>query len=360
MRRRFTSSLSKTIVLIAMMSLASTLGCSDQPQADQEIQEEFEASLASLNQSYGGQGKADFAGIIDPCDLLKPVQEWGDEIIRSGFFMGVYGEGTLGPGLGMGGYDVVWDFYHGQLSVSAYRGFGIDFSGGAGASAGVYAGWVGGFEHGVSDWDGYHATASTELGLPLIKEYIHLKPEVFVSAVDHNEDEIIDPSELLLPPEGVYGFSVGVGVGVELIPDPLPISFSVANGYWAPHEQGISALYHKLKRKRLLQVIGEPLAVSLVDAETGALCSESWPQDASHHEGPYQGSGHQECVIQLGRPEWSHTRNAFHVAASICALSQGCLTPLSWPQSATALAIGALRDHQESGSSLLCERSFLE
>ena len=143
------------------------------PQPQPEIQAEFQASIASLNESYGGEGKADFAGVTNPCELLAPILEWGDEVMRSGFFMGVFGEGTLGPGFGMSGYDVVWDFYHAQLSVSAYQGLGINLSGGVGASAGVYAGWVGGFNHGVSDWDGYHVTTSTEIGLPIIKEYIH-------------------------------------------------------------------------------------------------------------------------------------------------------------------------------------------
>ena len=73
----------------------------------------------------------------------------------------------------------------------------------------------------------------------------------------------------------------------------------------------------------------------LIDEETGEHCSDDWPTQNEHHH----------CIVRFGYPEWSHTRNALHVASSMCALSGGCYLPFVWTQSMLALAIGAWRDH---------------
>ena len=321
-------------------------GCADVPLNDSGLQDEFHAAAQRLNHAYGGEGKADIATFGDPCILFEPILEWGDQALKSGFFMGAGGEGVLGPAVSTGGYDVVWDLYHGQMTVSQYGGRGLNLAGGVGASVSMYVGWVGGFSEGVSDWDGHHIAVSGEISAPLLKDYAHLKPEAFTSVQDLNQNGRVDPQEIQLTPQGVYGFSIGVSFGVELIPDPLPISAKLVEGKWGPHHHGIKHTYELLKRKRLIPIIGEPLAVTLIDEDTGEVCPEDWPALDEHHE----------CIIQLGQSDWSHTRNALHVAASVCALNQGCLSPISWPQSGLALAIGLWRDRADSGLEGMCEQ----
>ena len=361
--------LSPSFLCILFLSFGlslSLLGCSSTESETDPSLDEFQKAMNTLNYAYGSQEKADFSRILSPCELLDPIFEWGSEALRSGFFMGVSGEGTLGAGIGLGGYDVVWDFYHAQATLSKYYGGGINLGLGAGVSASLYAGWVSGFQHGVSDWDGYHVAISTELSVPFLKEYIHLKPELFTSAEDRNGDALIDPTEIIPPLQGMYGFSIGVGVGLELIPNPIPISASIIEGLWMPHRSGIVGLYDQLKRKRLIPLIGEPLEVSLIDEETGQPCPEDWIEEQEHIDSKTEGmdhanqTHHTECIIQFGRPEWSHLRNALHVAASVCSLSGGCLTPLSWPQSGLALAIGAWRDATESNQIQLCQTESME
>ena len=118
-------------------------GCMDESNEQKEKQraltQEFQDAVYTLNQSYGSPEKADFALLRNPCELLNPIFEWGEEAIKSGFFMGAGGQGTLGPAIGLGGYDVVWDFYHSQITVSAYHGIGLNLAGGAGITASLYA-----------------------------------------------------------------------------------------------------------------------------------------------------------------------------------------------------------------------------
>ena len=320
----FTSTI--TLLLSSML-----IACADVPTTGQDIDDEFSLAINQLEANHGGPDKADFFGIIDPCDILTPFQEWSDQLLRSGFFLGVQGEGVLGAGTGFGGMDIVWDFYHNQITVSAYKGLGISLSPGVNLSASIYTGWVTGFQHGVSDWDGKHYQVSGEVSLPFVREFIHLKPETFVipkGLSNHEKDH--DMNDL-------FGFSIGISLGLELFPEPSPLSLSVSQGEWTPNDQGISSLYHKLKNKRIIPLVGEALAIHLVDHHTGETCSEQWP--AVDHD--------KDCVIQLGDSSWSHTRNALHFATSVCSLTNNCVSPLSWPVSVLSIALGSWRDHME-------------
>ena len=307
--------------------------CADLANTEDEINDEFSSVIDQLESNYGSPEKADFFGILDPCDILTPLQEWSDQLLHSGFFIGVQGESLLGAGTGFGGMDIVWDFYHSQITVSAYKGLGISLSPGVNVSGGVYTGWVTGFKHGVSDWDGKHYQVSGEVSLPFIREYVHLKPEVFVIPKESDPHYAnYENNEL----EGnLFGFSIGISLGLELFPEPSPITVSVSQGEWTPNDQAISNLYHKLKSKRIFPVVGEPLAIRLVDHHTGITCSEQWP--AIDYD--------KDCVIQLGDSSWSHTRNALHFATSVCSLTNDCVSPLSWPVSMLSIALGSWRDH---------------
>ena len=335
------------IIFTSLVVSLLFLSCSN-PSVDIEG-EEFRTALQQLSDAYGDEQKSDFLG-LDPCEILEPILSFGDEAVRSGFFVGVQGGGVLAGLANMGGADLVWDYYHAQLSVSSYASSGLNFTGGGNVNASVYAGWVTGFNHGVSDWDGQHYQVTTELGLPFIKEYVHLKPEAFVVPKDQNEDREINIEDIRLNGDGLYGFSLGLGISLELFPNPLPVDLEISQGVWHPNEAGIMAIYERLKTARLIPVIGEPLAISLINPESGESCGIQGIARLHH-------SDHAECVIQLGDPSWSHTRNAFHVAASMCALTMGCAVPLAWPQSVLALGIGAWRDHIEAneGKRAVCD-----
>ncbi len=292
--------------------------------------DEFAGDFGDLQDEFGN-GKADLFGFdIDPCTLLAPLARFGHDAMRSGLVVGVEGEGVLGASVGVGGFDLVWDLYHQQLSVSRYAGAGVGVPG-AGASVEAYAGAAFGFEHGAEDWDGYFVTAEAEVGLPFLKDYVSLDPAGYVTGVDRNGDGVIAPSEILAPPDGVYGFSVGVSLGFDLLPDPLPVGGSVTEGYWQSYKPAIRHFYDDLAATRMFGV--KQLQVRLVEPETGELCPSDWPNV----------DGERSCVIEFGNPGDSYLDRSINTAYSICHIAGGCSVPLTWPMSATAMAIAALR-----------------
>ncbi len=135
-----------------------------------------------------------------------------------------------------------------------------------------------------------------------------------------------------IPPDGVYGFSMGVELGVDL-PTGLPIEGTVTQGLWQPYKRAIRYYYDRFRRTRFLGV-GRHLDAHLVDQETGEACNADWPET----------DGQRDCVVRFGESTWSHTYRGLLVAYSICTASGGCGIPLSWPLSSGALAVGALRD----------------
>ncbi len=295
--------------------------------------QDFQEAMNSLQGEYG-VGKADFFG-VDPCKLLEPILEFGDQATRAAFFVGLEGGGALGLGRVLEGYDMVWDLYHQQMTVSRYVGAGIGGPG-LGASLTAYTGLALGFQSGVADWNGYFVTTATELSLPFLKDFLSFNPAFFISGVDENEDHFIAPNEMLVPPEGVYGFSLGISAGFDMLPSGLPISGSITEGLWEPHKEAIRYYYDLFMDTRFL-VFGHPLWVNLVDPETGEYCHEDWPLI----------DGERGCVIQFGESDWSHLHSGTHMAYSICTALGGCEIPLSWPMSGTAIALGAYRDSAE-------------
>ncbi|RMH36370.1 MAG: hypothetical protein D6689_22580 [Deltaproteobacteria bacterium] len=310
---------------------AAATGCATATGDGADAKDAFADEFARFQDEFGA-GKADLFGLdIDPCALLGPLGEFGDDALRMGLVVGVEGEGVLGAGVGFGGVDFVWDLYHQQMTVSRYAGAGIGAPG-VGASAQAYVGAAFGFEHGVSDWDGYFVTATAEIGLPLLDDYVSLDPGAYVSAVDRDGDGFIAPSEVLAPPDGVYGFTMGVSLGVDLLPDPLPIEGSITEGYWRPYKRAIRRAYDELRNTRMFFV--KKMQVRLVDHHDGAECPAGWPDV----------DGERDCVIEFGDPGDGYLRRAVNTAYSICHVTGRCAAPLTWPMSATALAIGALRD----------------
>jgi len=312
---------------LALLALATACA----PSADtSQTKDEFADDFSQMSDEFGN-GKADLFGLdIDPCKMLAPLAGFGHDALRSGLVMGVEGEGVLGSAVAVGGFDLVWDLYHQQLSVSRYAGAGIGIPG-AGASVEAYVGAAFGFEQGVENWDGYFVTAEAEVGLPFLKDYISLSPEGYVTGVDDNNDGIIEPSEVLAPPDGVYGFSLGVSLGFDLLPDPLPVSGAVTEGYWKPYKSAIRHFYDELASTRMFGI--KKLKVHLIEPETGEECAADWPNV----------DGDRECVIEFGDADDSYLSRSINTAYSICHIAGRCAMPLTWPMSATAMAIAALR-----------------
>jgi hypothetical protein len=308
--------------------LVAMIGCAAEPPVSTEA--EFQDAVTELQREYGGEGKADIFG-IDVCDALSPVLSGTDASIRSGFFIGVSGTAALSGLAGVGGFDVVFDLYHHQMTVSRYVGGGVALTP-ASSSVQVYAGFATGFEDGVADWNGHFVTATLSLSLPFVRELASLTPWVFVTGEDDDSDGFIAPDEVVVPPDGIYGFGVGVTVGFD-VPTGLPISGSLVEGRWDPHPDAIRWYYDRLHETRFAG-IGSPLAVRLVDRDTREECPADWPA----------ADAERRCIIEFGEPEWSHTRRSLHMAYGICTASGGCAVPVAWPMSAASIAVGAIRD----------------
>lgn len=120
-------------------------------------------------------------------------------------------------------------------------------------------------------------------------------------------------------------------LGVDALPDVLPVGAVLTEGLSMPHKRGIRFFYDQLKQEGILWY---DLSVHLVDPETGEACPEDWPDV----------DGERECVLQFGEERMSNTKAALHLAWAMCTLNGGCLSPLAGSMAFTAVAIGALRD----------------
>lgn len=308
--------------------LAVTPACAIMGSSEPE--DDFADEFGQMQDEFGA-GKADLLGFdIDPCSLLRPLASFGHDALRSGLALGIEGDGVLGAAYGQSGMDLVWDLYHQQMTVSRYAGAGVGVPG-AGASVEAYVGAGFGFENGVEDWDGYFVNGEVEIGLPFLKDYLSLNPEGYVSGVDDNGDGIIGPSEILVPPEGVYGFNIAVSLGFDLLPTPLPVEGNVTEGYWQPYKEAIRHFYDEFSSTRMFGI--KKMQVRLIEPETGELCPAGWPEE----------EGELSCVIEFGDPDDSYVRRSLNTAYSICYITGRCAVPLTWPMSANAMAIGALR-----------------
>lgn len=287
----------------------------------------------------GDDIKADLFGFLpDPCDLLRPLSAVGEDALHAGFIAGFEGNVQMGPMVDWGGYDLVWDLYHHQMTVSQYSGRGVGLPD-AGGNGGVYVGMAFGFEHGVADWDGSFLSAEVDFGIPHFQDFISVSPSFFVTAIDENGDGLATPDEIVAPPDGIYGFNIGVNLGFDIWPEVAPVDVVIKEGTWQPHQNGIAHFYRKFKARRSLFGSVEP---HLVDHHDGTPCPEDWP--AKNPE--------RQCIIEFGDASQTHLKRSMMTARSICQATHGCATPLSWPISITTLAIGELRDQGISYAAL--------
>ena len=335
--------------IIAALCLA--LGCAkgapvldplpvDEPALDQPAapvvgpteMEDFVDSVVDLQATFGADDKMDLISRAEVCQMIAPVAKYGDALVRSGFVMGIEGTAVVGMFDGFGGYDLVCDLYHQQFTVSKYGG-SVQTMDELAITATAYVGYAAGFRTGVSDWHGYHVQASLEVGLPFLDDLVSLEITGFRSAIDQNNDGVADASEVLMPPDGLFGYTVGITAGIDAFPDPLPVEVTLSDGYWDPHKQVIRTYYERFKKARFLG-IKIPIKVRLVDTADGSECHPDWPEQEEERD----------CAVEFGDPDTSHTRRSIHLARSLCTATYGCALPVTWPVAGSAIAVGKLRD----------------
>jgi hypothetical protein len=325
---------------IALLSNIAYIGCNNQKSVEEvnsEANDLFNELRAGFEGAdFGPDSKTDaFWKDIDPCHVLHDIYEFSDDFTRLGFFFGVEGEGVLGIGEVVGGYDVVFDLYNRQMSVSKYLGRGVSTPE-LSASIEFYAGMALGFENSVSEWNGHFASVEMEISLPLLKNFVSADPRFFISAEDENENQSIEFNELIYPPNGIYGYSLSISLGVNAIPEVLPVGGSATTGQWTTHQKGLRLFYDLLSN---VGILGYSLKVHLIDHETGEACPENWPEEG----------GEIDCIIEFGDEDMSNIKAALHMAWGICALNGGCLNSLHGRVALLSIAIGA---YQEAGNKL--------
>ena len=302
------------------------------PSMGDEEMSDFVDGVFELQASFGEEDKADLIGMANVCTLVEPVARYGDAMVRGGFVMGV--EGTVVTGIVdfFSGYDVVWDMYHQQLAVSRYSG-SLTTMDEVALNATAYVGFAAGFRKGVGDWFGAHEAVSLEIGLPYLDDFFSLEITGFRVAIDQDGDNEADSTEFMTPPNGLFGFTVGITGGVDAVTDPLPVEITVSDGYWEPHKDIIRAYYDRFRDARFFG-FDLPIAVRMVDAWDGTECDAEWPLVETERD----------CVLEFGKPGQSHTKRAIHLARSICSVTRSCSMPITWPLAGAALAIAKLRD----------------
>jgi len=321
------------------------------PEPEPALDPEFDDAYDVLADGYGGGGKADlFEDLgLDRCSLLAPLASHFDELIKAGFFVGVSANRSVGPITYNNGYDIVFDLYHHQMTVSAYQTEGLRTGLTIGGGASAYFGAAFNFQRGAAEWNGYFVTTeatvnAAEIVLPVLAALpidieASVTPSVFVSGEDPDGDGIPTP----IYPDGVYGFGIALGVGGSLSSDVLPVpalpDVSATQGLWAFDAERLREMYDRLEGSRLFG-ISRPLEAKLLDAETGEDCLERDPDWPSSDDPP-------QCVLQFGDPNDSHLRQGLSTALAICELTGDCSVPLAWPFAGLSLAIGSLRDAGE-------------
>lgn len=362
-------------IIIVLHGALLTLGCAtDESGSPEQLQDDFNNSLTDLNDvlGIGGDDSADVFGNLDedPCEYLSELVDDQGVLIPYGYFVGISGELRLAFARGLAGVDVVFDLYHYQMGTLYYFGAGLGTLSGSLSIAG-YAGVARGFTTTVADWGGWFVTTQISTGLPFLNDSLGLGVATFVSGVDRDNNYFIDPTEVLLPPEGVYGYIYSVSLGFDLmtfIPDPedlVNVDVEVTEGLWHSFSS-LNRVFYDYFKDSNLYLFGEELSVHLVDAHTGEECPADWPQhhvtqacvsaiddspcDPEHSDvcvDPQTGvqcHHSQECVIEFGERSWDHQHRTQHMFYALCWLTGQCAIPSGYHMAQASLAAAVLRD----------------
>ena len=295
-------------------------GVTDDPTSPEQVavdngdMDDFVSEVATLQGTFGDENKTDFMSMATVCEIVRPIARFGDDLTRSGFLMGIEGTRVLGFFNSFGGYDLVWDLYHQQFSVSRYGG-SLTTTDELALTATAYVGYAAGFEHGVADWNGTHEQVSLEFGLPWLDDFLSIEVTGFKTDT------------------GVFGYTAGITAGLDAFPEPLPIEVTISEGIWEPHKLLIAEYYRRFLDAKFLG-FKLPLKAHLIDPLDGSVCDPDWPMIDEDRD----------CVIQFGDPDQSRTRRSIHLARSLCIATHGCALPMTWPVASSAIAIGKLRD----------------
>jgi hypothetical protein len=305
--------------LVASSLLFLSVGCGveEEPPPDDEMDDSADL----------------IGGLPEPCELLGPALEIGDEFLKMGFVVGVEGRFAFGPHTDLGGYDAIFDLYHRQARVVWRRGAvaGIPLLN-AGASAEAYAGMAFGFERGVTDWNGRFKKVAGSISIPYMPQFIKLAPEAYVTGEDADGDGAIGFTELVPPPEGMFGFNIAVSASFGIQWGASP---SVAAGSFGQHGEGTREIYDRMRSVKIAGLRSPVLR--LVDGADGSACPEDWPATEPDRN----------CVIQFGAVDADPVMSALDMAHGICALTGNCAFPLSLQMGTQGVALGML---QKSGA----------
>ena len=74
------------------------VSCSNSFTPVEQTEDKLNVAIKALQHSYGDPNKTDAQVFMDSCTLINPIIKWGNQVIKSGFFVGVAGEGVLGFG----------------------------------------------------------------------------------------------------------------------------------------------------------------------------------------------------------------------------------------------------------------------
>ncbi len=329
-------------------------------------------------------------------------QEFGVDLMHTAFYAGAsgsafYPRGVITTQNATRGFDLVFDFFHRELIATTFTGAGTSRSiglPGLGVAAQAHAGLAVGLEGGVSNWLGFFHDVG--VGGPLAKISSHMplsfSTSRFIGAVDHNGDGHIDTdSELLYPPNGVYGGELGVSVQLDFI-DLLattlsggvsraaqtavgaydsakkvgvPGSVSGGTPYWIHNNQLTHQIHQKLLKLgfdvRFVAAMEDPIDLShpcaCPDSGEGGDCQST----------PFGQPVDRVCKVVL-MPDNAEAERRFREAGArfgraLCGLV-GCrpntANPLGLPFARLGGAIGLLRDEGHHSLATACERAFPE
>ncbi|MCB9666751.1 MAG: hypothetical protein H6715_01365 [Myxococcales bacterium] len=250
-----------------------------------------ESAQNPIDQDKGAVSQELLDRACDALDVVYPHgidKRFAGDVLHPAFFIGANAgvSGSLGyyHQTGFAGMDVVFDLSRQEMMVADYAGSGSGTGDllGFGVSASAYAGMGFGLDHGVQDWLGWFVGRSTSFNpIPVLSQFVDFEYGSFGYAADLNDDGIIARSgsaeEVIEPPSGVYGRSIGAKIGIDILSllsgavntvltaglASPPVQVTNTSAYWRSFNFGTAILYATLLRAGF--------EVSFVD-EDGSAC----------------------------------------------------------------------------------------
>lgn len=294
---------------LSILALAFVVGCS--ARVVDQAETEFQQAMDDLGLEAASMGKADFIGWLKDktlCGTLNILSSAGEHTRSTLYFNG---RAYLGGAVAQGfiGHDNVWDLFHHQATVSSYKGAGVGTN--LGVELDAYAGFAFGAAQEASEWNGYFVSSDVDVKVPFLGK---AGLTCFITGVDDNQNGIIGPTELRLPPQEIYGCALELSKTFGWSPIPLPVDVEFNEGQWRNNAQ---------KTIKLADRDEDKLQATLVESASGDL------------------------YVQYGDESMTHLERGKLVAKSILrSIWYGVKDPLVGPSAAlSSLAMGLWLDH---------------